>query len=265
MRPEYVRLWDVAFGARRGWLPNRRTSLHNRSVPNRLSPTHWLYVSVPHAEKVAALAPGSRKPSVRFELATRLAVPASAGVGPRRVVKSVYVPLALEWLAQRYEPRVLVIRRHPLDVLASQVKLGWGGDRVDDRGVRPHVERWNSPGWPADADQFLKQVWLVGFTLSAYDEIVDAHPEFHVIDHEQLCTDPLAEFKSLVGEMGLTWSTECEDYLAASNRPGDDAQTNRVAADQAGKWRRILSGEQAQRARELLAQFPIARRYPEFG
>ena len=92
---DYVRLWDVAFGASRGWLPNRPWPMHNSAVPNRLAPTHWFWDrEVPHAERQAALEPGAAEASLRFRLATRFALPASAGTGPNRVIKSVYVPLA---------------------------------------------------------------------------------------------------------------------------------------------------------------------------
>src|SRR5581483_6752287 len=239
--------------------------LHNSSVPNRLSPSYWAYRAVPYEERTKALDPGSRVVPLRFRLATRFALPASAGPSLDRVVKSVYVPLALEWIVDRYGPRVLIVRRHPLDVLASHLKLGWGGDRVDDRGVLPRIERWGSPPFPVDGDQFDRQVWLIGFTHSAYDELVERHPEYFVVDHEQLCADPLAEFKTLVDELGLVWGAECEDYLRASNRPGEREQTSRVASEQSGKWRTALSPAQVERAVELLAQFPVARRYAELA
>jgi len=160
---------------------------------------------------------------------------------------------------------VLLVRRHPLDALASQVKLRWGGDRVDERGVKPRIERWGSPPFPEHGDHFDRQVWLIGFTHSAYDELLAAHPEYGVVDHEDLCTDPVAKFKELTDRVELTWSREAEDYLAAANKPGDDAATNRLASEQSGKWRKSLSAEQVDRATELLARFPVARRYAELG
>jgi hypothetical protein len=261
----YARLWDVAFGARSGGVPNWRRSLRNSSVRTRIAPTQHLYRHVPYAERRAALEPGVAVVSFRFQLATRLARPASVRSRCDRVVKSVYAALALEWILRRYDPQVLVVRRHPLDVLASQVTLGWGGDAVDERGVRPRIERWSAPPWPEDGDAFDKQVWLVGFTLSVYEELLSAHPEFFVVDHEELCRDPLEGFRTLAADTGLVWSPRCERYLRSSDRPGQGMETKRVAAEQSGKWRTVLSEKQVNRATETLSRFPIACRYAELS
>ncbi|MGO8871526.1 MAG: sulfotransferase, partial [Acidimicrobiales bacterium] len=43
--------------------------------------------------------------------------------GRRIFVKTVYMPLALEWLAATFDPDVLVLLRHPGNVLASWISL----------------------------------------------------------------------------------------------------------------------------------------------
>ena len=51
--------------------------------------------------------------------------------GPERTaIKSIYSAFYLEWLVQRYDPRTVVIQRHPLNVVSS-----WRG--AADPGVRP--------------------------------------------------------------------------------------------------------------------------------
>jgi hypothetical protein len=260
---DYARLWDVAFGARRGGLPNRRWPLRNADVPNRLSPMTWMYRRVSYPEQQAAFAPGSSEVSRWIRMTTRFALPASAGTGPNRVVKSVSAALALDWIVDRYEPDVLVVRRHPLDILASQVRLGWGGDPVDPRGTRSRLERWGSPPFPTDDDAFARRTWLVGFTMSALDESVESNPQFGVVDHEYLCDDSLDRFRALAAQVGLVWSDEAEAHLLASNRSGSGVQTVRLASELPGKWRSALSSDDAERAIAILSRFPIARRYAE--
>ena len=181
-------------------------------------------------------------------------------------MKSIDVPLALEWLVARVRPQVVLVRRHPLDVVASRVQLGFLDDTVgylDERAVATRLERWQSPARPVDARSFAHLVWMAGFAMSAYADVASAHPEFHVVDHERLCSDPTREFQRLVTNLGLVWTDDCHEYLKVSNRPGTGWETNRISAKQPGKWQTTLTGEQREEARELLGQFPIARWYPD--
>ena len=221
------------------------------------------YSRLSDRDKSAAFESETPVVSRGLRVATRLGRPVSAAPGSgRRVVKSVFAALSLEWLVNRYGPRVVLVRRHPLDVIASQVRLGWGGAPVDERGVAPRLDRWQVPAFPAGGGQFEKQVWLAGFTMSAYDEVADGHPEFVVVDHEALCAAPVAEFRRLVGEVGLEWTDECEAHLESSNRPGGGTTTQRSASEQSGKWMTQLSGEQVRIARDILAPFPVAVSLP---
>ena len=147
------------------------------------------------------------------------------------MVKSVNAPLALEWLIRRARPRVLLVRRHPLDVVASRVDLGFldlAFGFVDERGVVPRVQRWQSPPRPTVPDAFRHLVWLAAFEMSAHEEIADAHPEFHVVSHETLCSDPTAQFRRLAAGLGLEWTDECDRQIRDSNVPGSGFDTKRV-------------------------------------
>jgi hypothetical protein len=136
---------------------------------------------------------------------------------------------------------------------------------LDEPAVANCLERWGSPARPSNGDRFAHFVWLAGFTISAYDEVAEAHPEFQVVDHEQLCADPVPEFRRLASSIGLAWSDDCEEYLHSSNTHGTGFETKRVAGTQSGTWRTRLSPEQVQTARQILSQFPVARRYPDLA
>ena len=251
----YTRLWEGAFSARR------------RPGRNRLAAR--LYAGIPDANKYAALAPHGRSRSLRYVVATRLARPEAADVGARhRVVKSVAVPLALEWLASRFGPEVVLVRRHPLDVLGSRIGFGAifvqnAHHYVDERAVATRLERWSSPPRPARDEVFANFVWMAAFTMSAYEEVAASHPDFHVVDHESLRADPLPQFRSLVAAVGLQWSDGCEEHLRASDVPGTGFETKRVSGTSIEGGRARLSSDQQRVAREILARFPVARRYAD--
>jgi hypothetical protein len=248
---DYERLWDAAFGVRPRWPLN--------SVARRA------YAGVPALEKQAIPDPAWHCSSARLRLALRLARPACLrGPGPR-VVKSINAAFALDWLLDRYDPQVVLVRRHPLDVLASWWDLHSGESLFkyeDDRAVRPRLQRWQVSPPPRD-DYFAEMAWYVGFEMSAYQEAAEANPQIHVATHETLCADPIPEFRRLVANVGLEWSPDCEQYLQASNLPGDGYETKRLAAEQPGKWRTRLTDDQVRVARDTLAPFPIARLYDE--
>jgi hypothetical protein len=250
----YAKMWDAAFQARREALRN--------DVATRI------YARIGENEKYKMLPPGGRR-SRRLRVVTRLAGPRYSARGAAHlVVKSVTVPLALEWIAARTGASVVLVRRNPLDVIASRVALGpmfLGNvlDYVDEQSVASRLARWNAPPRPAQTDRFANFVWMAGFTMSAYDEVAAAHPEFHVVDHESLCADPVRRFRRLVMQLGLDWTDDCEAYLHSSNTPGTGFETKRVAAELGGNWPMHLSAEQAATARRILSQFPIARLYPE--
>jgi len=250
----YRRMWEAAFGVRRATMLDRlATAVH---------------VRVPPAAKSAFLEPDGAPPSLRLRLATALAGPDSAPSGRRRVVKSVNVPLALEWIAARFEPRVLVVRRHPLDVIASRLRFGSAFlenalGHLDHRAVATRIERWGAPPRPTSTDRSEHFFWLTGFTLSAFDEVAEANPDFQVVDYEDVAADPLPHFQRLVDVLGLEWSPACEEFLVSSNTPGSGFETKRVATKQTGIWRQHLSDEQVTTMCRVLSRFPIARRYPE--
>ena len=254
---QYEKLWDVAFGSRGKWPPNE---LARR-----------LYSRIPDSEALAIPDPHRSPPSLRFRVATRLSRPNCTRGQGRRLVKSVNATFALEWLLDRYEPQAVLVRRHPLDMLASWSEI-WLTDGlqdteavayIDDRGVGPRITRWNVSRLPADASSFAQLTWIAGLTASAYQEVAAAHPEIRVVDHETLCADPIPKFRRLVSDLGLQWSPECEEYLHASNSPGIGYETKRISAQQPGKWRTRFSEEHVRVAREILGPFPIARLYPE--
>ncbi|MBV8528592.1 MAG: sulfotransferase, partial [Candidatus Dormibacteraeota bacterium] len=53
------------------------------------------------------------------------------------IVKSVFAAFAMDWLIDRYQPRVVLIERHPLRVVSSWMRLGF---RVGDLATRERIQ-----------------------------------------------------------------------------------------------------------------------------
>jgi hypothetical protein len=251
----YAQLWDAAFSGRRRALRNRI------AVP--------LFLSVARPQRAALPGAGLEETPARLRLAVRLAQPRSGRPGAHHhIVKSVQVPLSLEWLVARIRPTVLVVRRHPLDIVASRMGFGEmflpaSPAPIDHRAVARLIRQWGGPPRPDDGAPFEDLVWLTGFTVCAYDDVATAHPEFEVVDHEHLCAEPTPHFRRLVSALDLTWTERCEQFLRASNTLGAGFETNRLSDFQVGTWNRRLSSDQVRTARRILSQFPLVRRYPD--
>jgi hypothetical protein len=247
---DLVRLWDAAFGGPvryvRGQQRIANFFFEHATAAQRKDPCH---PTDPHVT-----------PSLR--VARALAVPWRGKGEHHQIVKSIRLPFALEWVSARWRPAVICCRRHPLDVVASQLELG---HEVDLQWLPPAAravatERYGVAE-PSRYGVVTGVAWRIGLSMSALDDACRAHPDFHVIDHEVLCRDPRAEFRRLFDAIGLEWSAGVESLIERSNRPGAGYETHRVASDQAGKWRDRMSADDARAAADVIAQFPIARLY----
>jgi hypothetical protein len=245
---DYERLWELALAG----AAHRRTPawaagkvLLKRAGRSELraafSPGGHLN---PRLRAVSALAPG----------------PARRLPGGTVLVKSVHAALALDWIASRWQPRVLIVVRHPLNVIASWGQLGWGGLRIDrhplvqERYVRPLGITPLEPG----CSHLAVVTWQIALLTVALRAAAARHPEWHVVSHEDLCAAPEDAFRHLCTTVGLGWTDAAQRFLAASNRPGTGTTTFRVAADQPDRWRRRLDPAQVDEVRRVLAGFPLA-------
>ncbi len=186
--------------------------------------------------------------------------PAPTG-GPRLVVKSIHAQLCAEWLADAFGVEVLVLRRHPGNVLASWLEVNLKDSRNSTLETRPEIrtrylERWGVP--LPGPDPIERISWRIGLLTAVLEEATARHPEWHVRSHEELCTDPPAEFQKLYAELGLEWGDPSARFLDEHNTPGTGFVVKRVASELSDSWRRRLDDDQVATLRRVLAWFPIS-------
>jgi hypothetical protein len=248
--PDLRRLWDAAFGA------------PVRFVRGQERVASWLFRGVSLDDEWRAMRADHPQVTLRLRVASFLAVPRHLGWAPEhRIVKSVRSNLMLEWLLANWSPTLVVCRRHPLDVLASRYDMHYPVPPVEvERGIRDEGERRFGVAAPSHAGM-AHAAWWVGVEMSALEDAIRAHPDFLVVDHEDLCEDAVGRFRALAQELGLQWTEDDEAAVLASNRPGTGYERTRVAAGLPGAWRHRLPPEDARTAAAVLARFPIAERY----
>jgi Sulfotransferase family len=243
---DYGTLWDRAF---EGGFPHRRTD----AVLQRLQ-SH-----ADEAELDAAVTPDAHAPFLLRSVAAVTREPKRhPSSSPSVIVKTVQCSLALAWVAAREKARVVVVQRHPLNVISSWVEMEFRALAAVPGDVAAHYcARWGiGPIEPDDSD-LARTTWRVAFHMSVLEEAVQANPDFIRVSHDGLCRDPLNGFRDLAQRCGLTWSDAAQSFLALSNRPGYRYDVHRITADQPDRWRERLTHAQADEAMAVLAGFPI--------
>lgn len=192
--------------------------------------------------------------------------PASGAEAGKAVVKTVHAPLALEWIADRFPGlRVVVVLRHPAGVLSSwrELKLP-DQDRGLDR--HPAVRDGLMASWdisPPDTGALARAAWHVCLLTAALFDAAGRHPEWHVVEHEDLCRRPLERFAALARELGIGWTSHAEQYLLASDAVGQGFAVRRRAGEQPGRWRSRLTGEEVEVLGRTMRRFPLLERWTD--
>jgi hypothetical protein len=189
---------------------------------------------------------------------------------PRRraLVKSVHAALCGEWLLERFAPLTVVVRRDPVEVVASWRSMGDRRDGSSDRleyAGRPerilapaalrHLRRryGDPPRSPRDA-----LTWLAGSLIRELDELAARRPEVIVLDFDGACRDPSGALGELAGKLGLPFGEGCRWMLAALERDGSGWQPMRETRQVPGAWRKLLPAAQTAAIEAGLERFGLA-------
>jgi Sulfotransferase family len=196
--------------------------------------------------------------SMRLRAISALAVAPPPGHAAQAVVKSAHAAFAARWIAARFRPRVVVVLRHPFNVVASWTELGWGGCGLDSNPkiVERYVRKWDLPALPPSCSRLTRVSWEVGLQLSALRWAAEEEPDWVVVQHEDLCSDPAERFRALYAVLGLDWTDAAQVHLRQANRPAQGLVTMRVASEQPERWRTRLSGDQVREIARTLELFP---------
>jgi hypothetical protein len=180
----------------------------------------------------------------------------------RRIVIKEVNPLALGWILERYQPKVIYLIRHPAAVARSYFKMGW----------TPHggklFERYFSAGRLASSQphyrEFLRSFWsehgaVQAATLRFVLEKLDAYPDHRIVRYEDLCTNPVAVCRDLFQFSQLRWDDGVEERLRAQ-AASDDAEpygTRRFSETMIHAWKDQLSGAIVSEIREAYLSYGL--------
>jgi hypothetical protein len=236
--PRYETMWDVAF---RGGFPNRPVTRRAGRV----------LVSLPHRV---------RQPIVRTAAWMLRTV---SRPSDNCIVKTVHAQFAIDWIAARYHPVVIVVRRNLLSIIGSWLQLGFVPYAIDtpfelaDHPViqREYLKPLSVDPPPSNSSMLHQIAWHVGLLSIGLERAIARHPDWIVLSHEDLCRNPSEQFRVLFSQTGLEWTDAAERELDRMNRPGTGVEPRRVARDRIDSWKATLTAEQVTEATRILEPF----------
>ena len=131
----------------------------------------------------------------------------------RRVVIKEVNPFALPWLIKELGPTVVYLLRHPAAVAASFEKLGWGA-ALEHRLPKHLVPPVGGSGW-------VDSVNLQAIALQTCLAALADHSDHQVVLYEDLCVDPVEEFRDLYQFVELTWTPASEMHVTRRSSAGE--------------------------------------------
>jgi hypothetical protein len=253
---DYSRLWDGAFSGGRQPLS-----------AGGLASTLMHHVAKRHTSVYSAAqwSPWRRK---LLEASARWSRPGARTRADTVVVKSVFVALALPWVCDRWQPRLVVMTRSSLNTIASWRRLDWarpfdghpvlgGADVADVLGEL--TGGLDLPPPPPVSDVLGRLTWELSALMTMLSDEVRRRPGAIVVRHEDLCLDPTAGFRSIFADLGLEWTERTDAHLAERNRPGATTyDITRVASEEPTRWRKTLSSADVDRIAAVTSSFGLA-------
>jgi len=189
----------------------------------------------------------------------------------RIIVKEIAAAVSVEWMAERYKPRVVVIVRHPCAVVLSDVADSTTHN-VDSHPWS-HAERVKAVLQMEDLmtdhlhayrDVITKAetVWERSAVLWAVrnvvlERMVNTYPDWILVRYESLCADPLGEFADLYQRLNLRWTPEIAslvEHHSTTHEPGPYA-TRRISKSRQTAWRHEITPDVYEVVKRVVAAF----------
>jgi Sulfotransferase family len=162
-----------------------------------------------------------------------------------RIAKSVHAVFAAEWLAEKLRcNHIMLVQRMPHGILSSMKKLAMA-DAVRIGSLAPHVsadELATLEQASSSPENYLAAAALQLAKMYAWmAALARRHTDWVLVKHEELCQNPVEQYRALFDRVDLPWSDKIEAGIRERDRPGEGFATVRKASDQIGKWKKSLS------------------------
>lgn len=172
----------------------------------------------------------------------------------KRIVVKEVNPLAIEWISRVYQPRIILLIRHPAAVANSFFKLNWSDPKFEDRFSRETLDRELPERRHIPSSFWAQHGILQGLVLRLALRAFNTCKDFIVVRYEDLCDEPLSTFRRLYDFAELLWNVDIEDQILARSSTGGTADPGpydvyRNSKVEAEKWKWEMSREAIEEVR----------------
>jgi hypothetical protein len=192
-----------------------------------------------------------------------------ASPGRRALVKEPHAVFSAEWFAKRLGSEVVITVRHPAAVVASLKRLEWGFGFANlltqPLLMRDHLRPYEAEMEAAlsnDTETVDRAALLWRIIYSVVAGYRSRFPAFRIVRHEDLSRDPIGEYERLYNALGLRFTDEAAEAVAASSASANPKETTaadpyKTSLDSAANldaWRSRLTHAEICRIREVTEQ-----------
>ena len=182
----------------------------------------------------------------------------------RALIKDPFAVFSVPWFAERLGCRVVVTVRHPAGFASSLKRLNWPFDFSDLLDQPTLMENYLDADRAAmesiAADDILGQaalLWRMVYRVVA--RMINLHPSFIVVRHEDLSRDPLSGYRDLYAALDLDFTPKVEQTILGASSPENPNELSKnkvhsVKLDSRANldnWKKRLSAEEITRVREM--------------
>ncbi len=182
----------------------------------------------------------------------------------RALIKDPFAVFSAPWFAERLNCRVVFTTRHPAGFASSLKRLNWPFDFKDllDQPllVRDLLEEDRAAMKSISMGDTLGQAALLWRVIyRSVVRMINLHPSFIMVRHEDLSLDPVNGFDSLYKKLGLNFTPKVKQTIlnASSSGNPNELSTKKVhsvkldSRANIDNWKKRLSAEEIKHIREL--------------
>lgn len=188
------------------------------------------------------------------------------GRRPRIIIKDVATFSSTTWVADRWDPDVVLIFRHPGAYAASVRRLDQNNRELNrmrlllqNPYVRGSISDTTYESCVAITDPLAASIasWALRTRL-VFDDI-KTHPNWHLIHYEELAADPVSMFQALYEDLGLEWTDKIAQTIKATSNANADGKfsTSRVSLTRINGWKKELTSDDVATVRRTLDLFDM--------
>lgn len=175
------------------------------------------------------------------------------------LVKSVHSVLALSYINHHFNPKIVVVLRHPANIVSSHLKLSNPDIWRNIFRQRSLTEEY-FPRFERKVKNLEHPLEKAGAQISAFYFVLadqlKSNADLITLKHENFCRFPFKKFKSLFAKLGIQWTDGVRNKISELNKSGKKYSYKRIAAKQIGKWKRRLNKSQIEYIKRGYSIFP---------